>query len=58
MSLEETLARAIAAAFWETAETPMSWMSMSRQQREVFLICGKRAVEAARAFKAEKVKAA
>jgi hypothetical protein len=56
MTLEDHLARAIAKAFFETAERPLAWTAMGEQQREVFRICGRRAVEAAREFKAQKAR--
>lgn len=52
MSLEDTLAKVIGEAFWETAERPKAWGAMSWQERQVFQNCAKRAVEAAREFKA------
>jgi hypothetical protein len=53
-TLEDTIAQAIAAAFWETAETPKSWAAMSWQERQVFQLCAKRAIEAGRAFKSSR----
>lgn len=58
MTLEQTLAEAIAEAFWETAEQPRHWVSMTPQQREVFTNCAKRAIEAGRAYRKSLEKAA
>jgi hypothetical protein len=51
MTLEETLARAIADGFWETAEQPRLWASMGENQRQVFRICAVRAIAAGKAFR-------
>lgn len=55
MSLEETLARAICNGFWETAESPMTWETTPKLKQDVFRICARRAIEAAKKFKAEQV---
>lgn len=52
VTLEDTLAQAIANAFWETAEQPRQWSAMSENQRQVFRNCAIRAIGAARAYKA------
>lgn len=49
MTLQETLAQAIADAFWETAEQPRHWASMGENQRQVFRLCAGRAIEAGKA---------
>lgn len=51
MTLQDTIAQAIANAFWETAESPRHWHSMGENQREVFRICAHRAIEAGRAYR-------
>lgn len=55
-TLEEHLAEVIAEAFWETAQQPRHWSTMSPQQRQVFRNCAVRAVTGARAFRDAKSK--
>jgi hypothetical protein len=56
VTLEETLARAIAAAFWETAEQPRSWDAHSPMHKQVWMNCARAAVEAGRKFREERAR--
>lgn len=51
MTLEETLAQAIAQAFWETAEQPRTWAAMGENQRQVFRNCAVKAIAAGKTFR-------
>jgi hypothetical protein len=52
MTLEETLAIAICDGFWESAELPERWATTPEMKRQVFRNCARKAIEAARKFKA------
>jgi hypothetical protein len=56
MTLEETLARAIAGAFWETAEQPRPWDAHSPMHKQVWMNCARAAVEAGRKFREERTR--
>lgn len=51
MTLEETLARAIAAAFWRQAEQPRPWDAHSHLARQVWLECARDAIAAGKAYR-------
>lgn len=57
MTLEETIAVAICNAFWRTAEDRRTWATSSEMHREVFRLCAKDAIEAARQFKERQAQA-
>jgi hypothetical protein len=54
VTLEETLARAIAGAFWETAEQPRPWDAHSPMHKQVWMNCARAAVEAGKKFREER----
>lgn len=50
-----TMAKALADAFWRTAERPMRWDSNSTQQRQVWLEMADAAFAAGREIKAARL---
>lgn len=51
MTLEETLARAIAQEFWRLAERPRAWDAHSHLHKQVWLGCAREAIAAGREYR-------
>lgn len=54
MTLDESIAKAICEAFWETAERPMTWMGSTPLQRQVWVNCARAALAEGRRIREQR----
>lgn len=54
MTVEEHIARAIAAEYWRLAERPRPWDAHSHLHKQVWLDCARAAIKAGREYREAK----